>query len=71
MNECAKAVVARYNANELLTRREAVSADIGRELRHRASGFNIILEDVAITHLSFSPEYAKAVEAKQVGKCEH
>lgn len=68
MNECAKAVVARYNANELLTRREAVSADIGRELRHRASGFNIILEDVAITHLSFSPEYAKAVEAKQVAQ---
>lgn len=67
MNECAKAVVARYNANELLTRREAVSADVGRELRMRAAGFNIILEDVAITHLSFSPEYAKAVEAKQVG----
>lgn len=67
MNECAKSVVARYNANELLTRREAVSADIGRELRQRAAGFNVLLEDVAITHLSFSPEYAKAVEAKQVG----
>jgi hypothetical protein len=26
-----------------------------------------VLEDVAITHLSFSPEYARAVEAKQVG----
>ena len=69
MNECAKAVVAKYNANELLTKREVVSADIRRELVKRASSFNVQLEDVAITHLSFSPEYARAVEAKQVGKC--
>lgn len=67
MNECAKAVVARYNANELLTKREQVSKDVAAELRSRASYFNILLEDVAITHLSFSPEYARAVEAKQVG----
>lgn len=67
MNECAKAVVARYNANELLTKREMVSREISVDLRQRAGLFNILLEDVAITHLSFSPEYAKAVEAKQVG----
>ena len=68
MNECAKAVVARYNANELLTKREQVSADVKRELQSRARVFNVILEDVAITHLSFSPEYSRAVEAKQVGE---
>jgi prohibitin 2 len=68
MNECAKAVVARYNANELLTKRELVSADVRKELNQRAALFNVILEDVAITHLSFSPEYSRAVEAKQVGK---
>lgn len=68
MNECAKAVVARYNANELLTKRDQVSADIARELKLRSQGFKIMLDDVAITHLSFSPEYAKAVEAKQVAQ---
>lgn len=68
MNECAKAVVAKYNANELLTKRDVVSADIRRELVKRASSFNVQLEDVAITHLSFSPEYARAVEAKQVAQ---
>jgi|EP01082_Thalassiosira_pseudonana_P001098 prohibitin 2 len=68
MNECAKAVVARYDANELLTKREQVSAAISAELRLRAGGFNVLLEDVAITHLAFSPEYAKAVEAKQVAQ---
>mmetsp|Transcript_20413 Transcript_20413/g.43780 ORF Transcript_20413/g.43780 Transcript_20413/m.43780 type:complete len:322 (+) Transcript_20413:164-1129(+) len=68
MNECAKAVVARYNANELLTKREAVSAAISQELSARCNGFHVTLEDVAITHLAFSPEYAKAVEAKQVAQ---
>ena len=70
MNEVAKAVVARYNANELLTKRAQVSADISRELSARAAGFHVVLEDVAITHLSFSPEYARAVEAKQVAQQE-
>jgi len=68
MNECAKAVVAKYNANELLTKRDQVSADISRELSRRADQFNVDMEDVAITHLSFSPEYARAVEAKQVAQ---
>ena len=70
MNEVAKAVVARYNANELLTKRAQVSADISRELAARAAGFHVVLEDVAITHLSFSPEYARAVEGKQVAQQE-
>jgi len=68
MNECTKAVVARYNANELLTKRDVVSADIRKELIARAGMFNVLLEDVAITHLSFSPEYARAVERKQVAQ---
>lgn len=68
MNECAKAVVAKYNASELLTKRSQVSADISRELMNRSKGFNVLLEDVAITHLAFSPEYSRAVEAKQVAQ---
>jgi len=44
MNECAKAVVARYNASELLTKRELVSKEISSELRKRAMIFNILLE---------------------------
>ncbi|CAJ1946307.1 unnamed protein product [Cylindrotheca closterium] len=68
MNECAKAIVARYNANELLTKRDMVSKEISHDLRLRAGYFNVLLEDVAITHLSFSPEYARAVERKQVAQ---
>ena len=37
----------------------------------RAKDFNIILDDVSITDLSFGREYTAAVEAKQVGACSH
>lgn len=47
-----------------------VSLLIRRELFERAKDFNIILDDVAITELSFSREYTAAVEAKQVGEYE-
>ena len=36
----------------------------------RAADFNILLDDVAITHLAFSKEYTAAVEAKQVAQQE-
>jgi len=67
-NEVLKAVVARFNADELLTLRERVSAEIKDAMTKRCEGFDLILDDVSITHLSFSPEFAKAIEAKQVAE---
>lgn len=63
-----KAVVAQYNASELLTKRELVSRQIRELLVKRASDFKIILDDVSITHLAFSKEYSAAIEAKQVAQ---
>lgn len=68
VNEVTKAVVAKYNASELLTKREAVSKNIRDALQKRARDFGIVMEDTAITHLSFSREYTAAVEAKQVAQ---
>lgn len=68
VNEVCKAVVAQYNAAELLTKRDAVSAKIRALLVGRAADFKILLDDVAITHLAFSKEYTSAVEAKQVAQ---
>eukprot|EP00892_Ulva_mutabilis_P006406 jgi/Ulvmu1/4137/UM019_0116.1 len=67
-SEVVKAVVAQYNAESLLTKREEVSQAVSDSLRHRAEDFNIILDDVSITHLSFSGEFTKAVESKQVAE---
>lgn len=38
------------------------------QLTERASKFNLLLDDVSITHVAFSPEFTHAVEAKQVAQ---
>ena len=69
-NEVLKAVVAQYNAEELLSKRAGVSQQIRASLIKRASQFHLILDDVSITHLSFGKEFAKAIEHKQVAQQE-
>lgn len=68
VNEILKSVVAQYNASQLILQRELVSKLIRQRLVARAKDFNILLDDVAITHLSFSPEFEKAIESKQVAQ---
>ena len=69
-NEVLKAVVAQYNAEELLSKRAQVSSQIGLALVERAAKFNLILDDVSITHLTFGKEFARAIENKQVAQQE-
>jgi len=54
VNEVTKAVVAQYNASELLTKRDVVSKQIRDMLLKRSNDFQILLDDVSITHLAFS-----------------
>jgi prohibitin 2 len=41
---------------------------VRENLTARAANFNLVLDDVSITHVAFSPEFTHAVEAKQVSQ---
>ncbi|KAJ7947368.1 Prohibitin mitochondrial-like [Quillaja saponaria] len=67
-NEVLKAMVAQFNADQLLTERPHFSALIRDSLIRRAKDFNIVLDDVTITHLSYGVEFSRAVEQKHVAQ---
>ncbi|KAG5315311.1 L2CC protein, partial [Pseudoatta argentina] len=66
--EVLKAVVAQFDAGELITQREIVSQKVSDDLTERAAQFGLILDDISLTHLTFGKEFTQAVELKQVAQ---
>ena len=67
-NEVLKAVVAEFDAGELITQRENLSARVKSDLVTRADQFGVVLDDIAITHLTFGRDFTHSVEMKQVAQ---
>jgi len=66
VNESFKAVTAHYTSEELITKRDEVSAGIKQELSDKLGKYNIVVSDISLVNFGFSAEYQKAIEAKVI-----
>jgi regulator of protease activity HflC (stomatin/prohibitin superfamily) len=64
IQESVKQVTARFNAEELITKRETVKNQITDQITARLAAYNIIVDAVSITDFQFSQLFKSAVEAK-------
>ena len=68
IQEVMKAVSARYTAEELITKRPAVSAEMQESLTTRLLLSNISVDAFSIVSFSFSKIFTDAIEAKQTAE---
>jgi regulator of protease activity HflC (stomatin/prohibitin superfamily) len=66
IQESVKASVAKYNAEELITKRAIVKDVIASAIRNSLSAKDIVVETIFITDFSFSPAFSSQVEDKVV-----
>jgi prohibitin 2 len=66
IQESVKASVAKFNAEELITKRETAKAVIAQAIRNTLSARNILVETVFITDFKFSEAFAGQIEQKVV-----
>ncbi len=68
VQETVKAVTANYTAEELITKRPAVSAEMKETLTQRLLRHNISVDEFSIVSFSFSKIFMEAIEAKQTAE---
>jgi len=68
IKESVKEVMAKYNAEDLITNRGLVKAGIEESISGRLKKYGLVVTDVALTHLDFSPEFNDAIEQKVVAQ---
>jgi prohibitin 2 len=66
IQESVKASVAKFNAEELITKRETAKGVIAEAIRNTLSHRNIVVETVFITDFKFSQAFADQIESKVV-----
>src|SRR5512136_2094333 len=67
-NDFVKEVVPIYPITEILPKREEIRKRAMTKLGDNLSRYHIIVDDIYFANIRFSPEYERAVEAKQVAQ---
>jgi prohibitin 1 len=70
VEEVLKAVMARYTAEEIITKRGEVKAGVDDTLNQRLANYNIAVDDISLVNVHFSQRFSEAVEAKQIAEQE-
>lgn len=68
VKEGFKAAAARYTAEDLISKREALKNEVREYLKSRLTTFGIDVVELSITDFDFSPEFSKTIESKQVAE---
>ncbi len=67
-NDFVKEVIPIYTITEILPQREAIRKQAMGKLGNNLSRYHIIVDDIYFANIRFSPEYERAIEAKQVAQ---
>ncbi|MBD1826444.1 prohibitin family protein [Microcoleus vaginatus GB1-A2] len=70
VEEVLKAVMAKYTAEEIITKRGEVKAAVDEFLTLRLVAYHIAVDDISLVHVHFSQRFSDAVEAKQIAEQE-
>ncbi|MEG3955813.1 prohibitin family protein [Microcoleus sp. herbarium2] len=70
VEEVLKAVIAKYTAEEIITKRGEVKAAVDEFLTLRLLTYHIAVDDISLVHVHFSQRFSDAVEAKQIAEQE-
>jgi prohibitin 1 len=70
VEEVLKAVMAKYTAEEIITKRGEVKAGVDDSLTTRLASYHIDVDDISLVHVHFSEQFGEAVEAKQIAEQE-
>ena len=68
IQECVKAVTAKYTAEQLITERQIISDQMKELLNEKISSYGLELEIFNIISFEFTAEYNAAIEAKQTAQ---
>lgn len=68
IQESIKAVTSKYTAEDLITNRSEVSKKCMEELESKIKNYGLSIDNFNITNFSFSEEFNKAIEEKQVAE---
>jgi regulator of protease activity HflC (stomatin/prohibitin superfamily) len=67
-NDFVKEVVPMYPIGEILPKREEIRQTAMKKLGDNLAKYHIMVDDIYFANIRFSPEYEKAIEAKQVAQ---